>query len=922
MQTRGKHERDIETEVRQCRQRVDAFESRAMGMGNKRARVSQTGALVTLEHTPDERICACLSYARLGKRCEKFAELEGSTKFLAAGIIVLRFMHTFATSQKTTRALALATVPPPPTGATSEQAMICGHAVFVRRIQSGGTLRAMSRFVRHSGLFQNMTSVSTHASVVASCLLRSFDICGNPRFYGDSCNGSYRASPGPYGAAVSTATGSELVRVASILESTFTVARQRVLLGESQKSIGGGEAEKMALCVHLQQFEMVFRTWRHEHSGGIQKRVQMVLFNIYDTRTILHNGLLTGTNCCIRKPFLQEAARRYTKDVISIENKFLKASGSVGAMLSGMKRTYFELRGCVGIFDDCINVPISPHTNVHGRHEKSSRREMQRILHEQRSSWFYSMEEIHHETVLDASFNVKNSHLHRDDVCLLEASRVYAEGMKNNLRVQIQGGDMQVGVPVYRHALQAIKAVREHLIDLDIHTDYDMLCKHLDETQLKRWLDNGTLSWKKVLRTLHAIVHGMQFCVGTEVARTILYERRLRDFAVSQTRAGVVSYDIGPCGTTERLVPRYHKIDKHILDKNLKKWQNKSRAVGQLFIRDDSAMYGMAQESYLILMTQLKGLKNADLSHSTIELGGLFCEALFNITAEMRKLDVSLTNADICATRLCSTDHNIRVEQKTFDVWFSRGLRVHNTLRWLQQSAVHGSEVSVMGLVFDGYISLVMDPVSQQLDEVDYPELVIFDITYIQKARGVFFGQVAQATILVIIGQRLTDVGISGTDICGYLNHVSMTPGFIDFGRPETCRGEKRVQDTLQDALRLSLYRLTSTYRTQTNFHEGILQEVARETCHHGYPSSPIASNIACKWTMATRMASPTMQGACTMFASPEATRAAFTEHFHIPKAALHLSCDFHFTTLEFVRRVVFNVAVHKDRYRELVHKL
>jgi hypothetical protein len=912
MLTRTKHARDAETDGRRCRQRVEANQpdckSMPVDIGKKRARVSRMCDTATREYEPDERMCVYSSFVRLGKRGGDFTEV-GPAKFVKAGTVVLRFMRKFSNATQTSYALALNTLPPSPTGVTTQQAIICGHQVFIRRILCHRTNRAMSRFVRHTGLLQGMNSISTHPSVFVSYLLRCFDICGNPRFYGGH---------GPYGGSVSIATTAELIQVARILEATFTDARQRVLSGGS----GCGEVVQMALCVQLQQFEVVWRTWRHEHSGGIQKCVQMVLFNLYDTGVILRKGLEAEMVCCVRKPFLHEEARRYIEQAIVIEKKFLRVSVTLSAghiQLREMKRVYRELRGC-DIFEDYSTMAVKLPTtcyNKRSHREKVSHREMQRIMCDIRSSDRYSMEEIHHETVLDMSFHVKYAHLHRDDACLLEASRFYEKGKEHSLRVQMQ--DMQTGGLVYRHALLAIKHAREHLVALDVHTDFDVLSEFLDEMQLKKRLDNGSMSWRKVLRTLHTIVHGMQFCVGTEISRTILYQRRLRR-AVATRTAGRVS-------SATSMGSHCHGPNTHGVNKTRKKLHDISHVSQEHILYTDSPLYAMDQETYESLKNRLKNLKNADLSHSTTELGGLFCETLLCITEEMRNLDVSLTNADIYATRLCSVSHNIKVEQKSFNNWFAHGLHTYNTIRWLRGSTVCGSGVSVVKLVFDGYLSLIMGKASQQLHEMDYPELVVLDIAYIQKARGMFYGQVAQATILVIIGQRLTDLGVSGTDIKQSLYCVATTRGFVDFGRPETCRGDKHIQDSLQKVLRGCLNRLltTNTMRNRCDIIqacEGILSEVARETCHYGYPCSLVASNIARRWNVATSKAVSNIPGVSDMFASPEATRVAFTEYLLIPKAAVCLSRDFHFNVLEIVKRVEFNVSVHSGRYRELVQKL
>jgi hypothetical protein len=220
---------------------------------------------------------------------------------------------------------------------------------------------------------------------------------------------------------------------------------------------------------------------------------------------------------------------------------------------------------------------------------------------------------------------------------------------------------------------------------------------------------------------------------------------------------------------------------------------------------------------------------------------------------------------------------------------------------------------------------MIMAPGSQEVDEVDYPELAILDIEYIQKARGVFYGQVAQATVLVLIGQRLTQLGVSPMCIHACIGRIALDPVFIILGKAETLRDKPSVIDTLLSACSKYLGKALSGVngpQNHTHMLQTILREVAREITHSGYPSSPIATSIAQKWTIATLQACLETPGVvCVVhaaFSSPEATRTAFSSDLLLPKAALSISRDFHFSTLDIVKRAAFNVAVHYERYIEI----
>jgi hypothetical protein len=64
-----------------------------------------------------------------------------------------------------------------------------------------------------------------------------------------------------------------------------------------------------------------------------------------------------------------------------------------------------------------------------------------------------------------------------------------------------------------------------------------------------------------------------------------------------------------------------------------------------------------------------------------------------------------------------------------------------------------------------------------------------------------------------------------------------------------------------------------------------------------------------------------TTAGVVSVFASAASTYDAFSTRLMLPTAARFIAHDFHSSTTALVQRVLFNVAVHGDRYRELAHK-
>jgi hypothetical protein len=492
---------------------------------------------------------------------------------------------------------------------------------------------------------------------------------------------------------------------------------------------------------------------------------------------------------------------------------------------------------------------------------------------------------------------------------------------------------------------------------MGMHSQRDIIVGWLDGKKLAQIINGGDLTWHLVLRMFRVIVYSMRHCVGREVLRTILYNRR-KQYKEStgpsyiqkrETELRVKSsYHVSTCSNTERLLVSKSRAYKRLL----RDISEVSRGRGVVSLSGlnrgsinradvdpvdtcsdiDDARYGIDCETYIRLKKMIDRLVGAELTHSTSQLGGLFCDTLFDLIKEMNKFDVCLTNTEIYAIRMVSTASKVKIEQDSFASWFAKGLGVNNTRKWLQlEHARHSSSVqssaqslNVAQMVYNVYVSCVMGDDVQQVDEVDYPELLLLDIGFIHLARGKFYGQVTQATVLVIVGQRLTDAGVSVDIIHKCLGRLAVSPAFLEVGKAETCRGDTRVIDALKNAVVCATDGLSG--RNNTQFHERMLQEVTRETSHRGYPSSRIASSIARKWTMATRKACTTSPGGRTAvysaFTSPEDTRAAFSSDLLLPKAARYISRDFHFNTRDIMKRSGFNLAVHSKRYSELAHML
>ena len=612
--------------------------------------------------------------------------------------------------------------------------------------------------------------------------------------------------------------------------------------------------------------------------------------------------------------------------------------------------------------------------NMTSLHDKK-KSQMEKIISNQRDMKIMSVEATHHEAVMDPVFHFKFPHSERNDSCFDEMRLLTTTGFEANLRSQLDVFKDEKSL--YVDTMLAVSKVRKHLCEMHLHLNKSKIMSILSDKNVDGATKKGVISWSFVLRLLRTMIYAMRFSVGSDVARDILYKQRLHGreqghndtVKVSRQQVAPRVFSDSTCAKEEHYFiskPRaYNRLMEDVAqasrggsqfdlgevirkdDAPKKRGRNNANSdmvrSNRHATSTDGANYALDEQTYIDLMSMVYTVENADSTKSSRELGSIFCDMLFRITSTMDDLDVLLNNATISATRMSAMDVNVKKEQNLVARWFEDGLGVHNTVKWLRSQVVEnrkpsyhlcgvtsgnldGARSGISRLIYSGYVSMIMAPGSQEIDEVDYPELMVLDIEYIQRARGVIYGQVAQATVLVIIGQRLTQAGISSKSIHACIGGIVLEPDFILLGNAQTLRGQPSVVDKLLSACSTYLQQALSSEsvpQTHKNVLQAILCEIAREVTHGGYPSSPIALSIAEKWTTATFQACLETPGdVCVVhdaFSTPEATRAAFSSSLLLPKAAHYMSRDFHFSTLDIVKRAAFNVAVHYERYREIV---
>ncbi|KAJ1465977.1 hypothetical protein T484DRAFT_1757013 [Baffinella frigidus] len=676
-------------------------------------------------------------------------------------------MRKFATPMRVMRALAAATLP---TGMSVESKTVG----LTRVINSSSTARAMRRFLHRSTLFNTKSKQSAHVSALR--IFRCFDVCGN--------TSSYKPNGKCVSVEHSANVFSDLVNAASGLYTIFTAARQSVLDGTWPSSVPNTYAVKITLCKQLYKFDTALSEWRKDTSFELQEDTRNVLFNLCDATAVLCEGVRHATGSAIPSPFLHAKIVHFQEVSRQVEAKFLKAAVMFNGieMLDRMKATYHNKNGSINT--DVVALPLSQPLHNENYNdcnidyninevETAEGLKMRDIVYSLSSHDTYTYEEVQHESVLDLAFQIKEPHLGRIDPYLQRVTKVYDEGCVFNMYFEIRAQPSYEAVPIYRHTILAVTRLRDHLQELDLHSHRDLVLRWLDIKRLKTSIKKGTLTWAYIISMLQISVYAMRYCVGSDVARVVLFKNRQH---VVNSRRGLSPNSTLSCNNAERVLVSKPQAYLRLIHDTSNALRSSDRE-NTLDRTGDGSRFALDRDVYIHLKSRIKSISGANATHTTSELGILFCNVLVSITTELRKLDVSLANAEIQATRSCSMSMYIETEKIAMAQWFEKGLSMKNTLQWLKQH----KESSMTRRIFSGYMSLIMSEASLQLDEMRYPELVVLDISYIHKARGTFYGQVALATVLVIVGQRLTEDGIPRNFINECLSLLSVHSEFIMF---------------------------------------------------------------------------------------------------------------------------------------------
>jgi hypothetical protein len=875
---------------------------------------------------------------------------EEAAKTFVAMQVVGRFMFKFAVSGQVTQIIARNTMAPSPTGASVGLSKMLGHTDYLQRARSHDTIRAMRRFVNYSGLFDKTVFASVHSWVFAANLLNCFDICGNPQEY--KCFG------------VSDLPRMEMIRTATLLCTSLSHYRSlvvgRVYPWTATATTGTSavqlQTERCSISVYCKllytqytEFTEARCAWRRATAGSFKERVGLVLFNMYDSQEELRNGIKANTGGCVRKPYLQPELVRYTANAQALEQRFSSKVGTFDGvyLLKEIKDEYISSRGRSpegDVTDRSLSViSIVPVTDVSVMHT---------VLQQLRSTCVYTAEMIHHESVVDHSFQLKWPRHLIDDACILKATAFTDVGCVEHMRQDMKY-NRNTG-PMYRYIQKLVRNLRAHLVFLGLHSKRKVVLRCLSDARWQSAIDLGTVEWGDVYNMLKTSVRAIYGSIGREEARHVLYMKRALERhnptnATVQIHSGLMGRNVSPnsCSDTVRALARRPGLYEHLMAATASKARgnggDKGFVVGThgsyttaFEVYGDSPRYGIGPTEYDDLVKHVVAIAHADEYYTPCELASLTIDTLLTINKTLSTLDVNLANAEIDVTRSYTHEHNIETEQASFDKWFALGLRTDNTLTWLRLEAYAGyggGAADVHRMVFSGYVSLITGNGMLALEEEKYPELLLLDITYIQRARSVFYGHVIQAAVLVILAKRLTDMLVPARTTRDCINRLSTHDAFAALAKPDTCRASEDTITSLQAGVVEVLDCVMSAQLQHSSLSRGgLLWEIAREASHVGYPSSPVASHLAVKWATAMRMgvaigtdgggvaerdeASDTLT---TAFKCPEATYGSFCSELRLPKAALCLSRELHVSVTGLVKRTWFNTAVHLRRYRKLL---
>ena len=461
--------------------------------------------------------------------------------------------------------------------------------------------------------------------------------------------------------------------------------------------------------------------------------------------------------------------------------------------------------------------------------------------------------------------------------------------------------------PSYIVASHNINDVWKRLDALHIHRERKSIRKMLAVDVLPQSVLDGTMGWTYFHDVLITIVYAMRYCVGDVGSRSVLYKERVLKRNIMLHKIIVEeSNNIPPFATASASFTVHADAS----------YDSKWIAFGYDEYRD-GVEYALDFDPYNRLTIAVRALVGAEKTHTTAELGVLFADTLADINEELNKLDILLTNAWIQSVRDYPLLKFIDLEAQCYRKWFDDGMGTHNTEAMILSEQASSSAPllpTIQALIFNGFLSHILTPGAETLSKIAVPETFLLDIGDIREKQGRLYGLWAQAALLVVVGQRLSEAStVSSIDAC--LRHIIGSEAFYLLGRPDTCRAQASSKYSVSFAVGTALREVSNLV-----YIPGLIREVERETSNFGYPTTPIASAIARKWSQEMRgvVTKTSLSGAMSGIISA----TTFCPATFLPKAASGLGESATYIMADIVQRVNINVAVHMKLYNKLYAKL
>ena len=273
---------------------------------------------------------------------------DWSRDLIAAGRVIVDFMVAKVGNFKSTRAVALSTIPPSPNGVDTKLAKTLGSLRYQTFIRKQDTQRAMERFIMKSGfcvgmLLHNVTvdkikknpnTFKWRRATYSTCsrrVMNSFDVIGNPAKYA--------------GLGISISVSDELQQAAYALGSNFEAMRFQVVRGGVPAIDCTSTAERAQLCFEIKRYGRAENKWKIESFKGFVNQVSSERHTLCHMLSILTMGANLDPTSPSRPRWLREEASRLEAHIDVLDAGFTRKTFGT----EGMELVLEEMQACCQI---------------------------------------------------------------------------------------------------------------------------------------------------------------------------------------------------------------------------------------------------------------------------------------------------------------------------------------------------------------------------------------------------------------------------------------------------------------------------------------------------------------------------------------------------------------------------------------------